>query len=99
MLTREKLVEVLRAGGQFCAADMYTDEAGLAYVLDCSTRTLREWRARGKGPAAKKTSRIVYDLDDVCDWWNRQLVGEANRRRDAEAGGERRPISAAAAKR
>jgi hypothetical protein len=70
MLTRDELVAILRRGKQFVPHGLFTDEAGLAFFMHCSTRTVRAWRELGKGPRALHTTRVVYDLDDIVNWWN-----------------------------
>lgn len=79
MLTRDKLLDILRRGRQPCAHDMYTTEAGLAYFSGYSIRTLRAWRetwresyeGKRKGPRPLVTPRVCYELDDIVSWWER----------------------------
>lgn len=78
MLTIEKLIQVLHAGKQYCRHDIVTDEAGLAYFWDCSTRKVQEWRAIEKGPRAFRSNRWVYYLEDIVAWENAQVAGGEN---------------------
>lgn len=44
-------------------------ESDLARMLDRSTRTLRNWREEGSGPAFYAIAgRITYALPDVLEW-------------------------------
>jgi len=70
MLTREKLIEILRDGQCFLQHDLFTNEAGLAHLLGLTPRTLRNWREVGNGPRAHYTSRVLYDIDEIVRWYN-----------------------------
>lgn len=48
------------------------DSKEAAFVLGISSRTLANWRCKGRGPAyirlGKKRSPVMYRLSDVQDW-------------------------------
>ena len=50
----------------------YIPEAETAAELNLSPRTLRKWRAQGKGPAFVKIGRRVFYRDTSRDAWLRQ---------------------------
>jgi hypothetical protein len=91
VLTRSQVVDLLKAAGQFCGVGLFTDEKGIAHLLSCATRTLRRWRDEGKGPPWKHTTRIVYDLDLFCDWYN---SGETNNLTFEDKDGQARQLRA-----
>lgn len=64
----ERLVELLRGARLTCQHGVYTDPEGAAFLLNCSTRTLRRWRIDGIGPPWAKTARVMYDLKDLAAW-------------------------------
>jgi hypothetical protein len=74
MLTRERLIAFLRKEGQFVAGDQFTDSRGLACWLGCTTRTLRRWGEEGRGPPARYTTRVVYDLDEISAWYDSAVM-------------------------
>lgn len=69
-MTAEQALEILTKGKCWVAHDAWTDESGLAHLLDTTTKTLGAWRAQGLGPPSKRTNRIVYEIADVVDWFN-----------------------------
>ena len=48
------------------------DSKEAAFVLGISSRTLANWRCKGRGPAyirlGKKRSPVMYRVSDVQDW-------------------------------
>lgn len=75
-MTPAKLAERLRDGGQWCPADLFTDERGVAYLLGCSARTVRAWRRTGKGPRwGEGVARITYDLATLAAWYEEFIAG------------------------
>jgi hypothetical protein len=71
VLTSEKLVECLRKAGKFVSdSSLYTNEEGLAYLLECSVPTVKNWRKAGRGPRAQYTTRVVFSIDEIARWWN-----------------------------
>ncbi len=75
-MTAEKLLERLRAGGQWCPAGLFTDERGVAHILSCSPRTVRSWRTQGKGPRwGEGVARITYDLEVLAAWYDEFIAG------------------------
>ena len=48
------------------------DSQETAFMLGISSRTLANWRCKGRGPAyirlGKKRSPVMYRLSDVQDW-------------------------------
>ena len=75
-LTRERLVQQLQHAGHPTYGGLYTDERGAAWLLACSDRTLRNWRARGTGPTAYMTVRWLYPLDELTDWMESRAAGK-----------------------
>ena len=49
----------------------YSAEAKVAAELNLSLRTLRKWRAEGRGPAFTKIGRRVFYRDASRDAWLR----------------------------
>ncbi len=68
MIDSATMAKRLREAGHFCPLDAYTDEAGAAYLLSVTTRTLRNWRDCNVGPPAQRLSRWVYFLDEIESW-------------------------------
>jgi hypothetical protein len=64
----DRLIEQLRADGQFVAADTFTDPKGVAHILGRTTRTLANWRDLNTGPQWVKTYRVLYRIDLLADW-------------------------------
>lgn len=89
MITAERLVERLRAGGQACIGDLFTDEAGVQFLTGIKNRTLRDWRARRQGPPATELHRWVYDIQALADWLN----SKTHRQEDTKSGNQRREVT------
>jgi excisionase family DNA binding protein len=53
----------------------YLTPAELSDLLRIPSRTLEDWRLRGRGPKFARLGRGVrYDLDDVIAWAEHQKV-------------------------
>jgi hypothetical protein len=51
----------------------YIPEAEMAEQLNAAVRTLRKWRAQGKGPAYIKIGKHIFYRDTSRDTWLRGL--------------------------
>ena len=80
MLTREKLIQILSEGGCYLKHDLYTDESGLAHLMDCKVRTVRNWRAAGTAPRSHHSTRVLFEVDEIVAWYNgRSVKGEVEK--------------------
>jgi Helix-turn-helix domain len=61
----------------------YIPEAEMASELNLRPRTLRKWRAQGKGPAFIKIGRRVFYRDASRDAWLRRQEVEPVRSAEA----------------
>jgi hypothetical protein len=62
------LAYALERAERFCSAGVFTDEAGAAYLLGTSARTLQRWREAGMGPPATLAARWLYPLAELAAW-------------------------------
>jgi hypothetical protein len=72
MITADLLAKKLQEYKLFCPLGLVTDEKGVAAVLGMSPRTVRGWRAEGKGPPVCNASvrRTLYQLEELAAWMN-----------------------------
>jgi hypothetical protein len=85
VLTVEKALSILHAHRCWCAHEEFTDENGAATLLLVKPRTLGAWRKQGKGPAWAETSRVVYEVSAVVDYFN--STGSKNSKPQGAASG------------
>jgi hypothetical protein len=67
-LTSQRIAQQLSDAGHAVHGGIYADERGVAWLIACTPRTLRSWRANGSGPPATRTVRWLYSLDELCAW-------------------------------
>lgn len=82
------IAERLREAGQaVIAGGQFTDESGVAWLLDCSPRTLRDWRMKGEGPPCYLGARWLYGLPDLFAWLASRTPQKIDRRIASNSGG------------
>lgn len=79
MLTREQAIQIIRDGGKTCHHGLFTDEAGAAFLLGKSERTLKQWRSAGIGPRYGGYGHPVYDVDELVRFYNEEYSGVTKR--------------------
>lgn len=89
MMTPSRLAAALTIAGHWCPGGLFTDERGVEFMTGYKPRTLRAWRAEGKGPPATQLARIAYDLQDLSEWMNTK-----SNRQGAASSGRKRQIAA-----
>lgn len=62
------------ANSHFVTVDDAVYESTAALILDRSPGTLKNWRSAGCGPVwfGRRTARVRYRLQDLCDFLNSQ---------------------------
>lgn len=66
--TVEQIAARLLAAGHWVSADHRVDEAGAAYLIGITTRTLRLWRAAGTAPPFIRAGRLTYRIAAVLEF-------------------------------
>lgn len=75
MITADKLATTLqRLGLHLSVTGDSTDDRGAAALLDCTTRTLANWRDEGSGPDCYRLAGWVYRLDDLASFMNSRAL-------------------------
>jgi hypothetical protein len=84
-MTPEELQERIESAGYRITLSGFVSAATAALVLGVGLRTVRQWRAEGRGPvAARLNARVWYHLSDLADFLN-DASGE-KRQNPAEPG-------------
>lgn len=61
----DQLATRLAGAGHWVSLDNRVTEQTAAELIGISTRTLRDWRSRGTGPAFVSAGRLTYRLTDI----------------------------------
>ncbi len=83
-ITAQRIAQQLEAAGHAVPGGIFATEAGVAWLIDCTPRTLSAWRKDGTGPPAFMTARWLYPLDELIAWMQSRAApnpGGSNRKR------------------
>ena len=67
-LTPQRITQQLVEAGHAVPGGIFATEAGVAWLIDCSVRTLRNWRAEKSGPQSVMTTKRLYPIDELAAW-------------------------------
>jgi len=67
-ITEQRITQQLEAAGYAVPGGIFATEAGVAWLIDCSVRTLRNWRIEKTGPQSVMTTKRLYPIDELAEW-------------------------------